>query len=127
MVDILLVENNGFFRQMLKQNLEKYFPQISVEEAEDSREAFYKIGNFTPKLLLVDIHLTGELGFGLIEKVKKRYPEVTVAVLTGYDFPEYHEVAFLAGADYFLNKNSAFWRTISDLIEKIFPNKNHPE
>ena len=118
-MDILLVEDNISFRQMVKQHLGEQFPLVDIEEAGDGSEALEKVKNSPPKLIFMDINLPGELGLSLTERIKSRYSEITIAILTNYDLPEYREGAFLSGADYFFNKSAFPWEMIRELVQTV--------
>jgi CheY-like chemotaxis protein len=124
MMDILLVEDNIPFRQMIKQHLEEQFPWVTIGEAGDGGEALGKVEISPPKLIFMDIHLPGDLGLILAEKIKSRYPEISIAILTNYDFPEYRTVSFRSGADYFFTKASFPWERILELVNGICTNKS---
>jgi two-component system, NarL family, response regulator DegU len=117
-MDILLVENNVPFRKMIKKHLGEQFPSLAIEEAGDVGEAFRKIEISPPKLIFMDIQLPGELGLTLTEKIKSRYSKINIAILTNYDFPEYREVSFRSGADYFFAKSAFPWESILELVNK---------
>lgn len=102
----LIVEDNGTFRKTFKDALEKRFPGLTVEEAEDGGQALEKVESFRPDLVFMDIRLPGASGLELTEKIKERHPEILVFILTEYDLPEYHEAACFGGADEFISKGS---------------------
>ncbi len=118
MMGVLLVEDNVPFRQMVKQHIEDHFPQVIIEEAGDGKEALDKIGNGPPNLIFMDINLPGEIGLLVTKKIKSQYSKITIAILTSYDLPEYREVAFSAGADYFFTKGSFPWEPVLDLVNR---------
>jgi two-component system, NarL family, response regulator DegU len=119
MMDILLVEDNRSFREMVKEHLGERFPLVDIAEAGNGGEALAKVNSSPPKLIFMDINLPGELGLSLTEKIKARYSEITIAILTNYDLPEYREGAFLSGADYFFNKSSFPWEKIIELVQTV--------
>jgi CheY-like chemotaxis protein len=123
LMDILLVEDNISFRQMVKQHLGEQFPLVDIEEAGTGKEALEKVDAGPPKLIFMDIHLPGELGLVLTEKIKSRNSEIIIAILTSYDLPEYREGAFLSGADYFFTKGSFPWEKILDLVQTVCTHK----
>jgi YesN/AraC family two-component response regulator len=92
---------------------------MSIEEAGDGDEALQKIGLSTPDLIFMDIKLPGENGLHLTQKIKAKYPEVVVIVLTSYDFPEYREAAFQYGANHFMVKGLSTNEEILALVESI--------
>jgi DNA-binding NarL/FixJ family response regulator len=68
----------------------------------------------------MDIRLPGENGLQLTQKIKARFPNITVIILTGYDLPEYRE-ASSQYADYFFSKDSLTTKNIFTLLESILP------
>jgi DNA-binding NarL/FixJ family response regulator len=115
----LLVEDNVSFRQTLLEILAARFPFMSIEEAGDGVEALEKVDRFMPDLIFMDIKLPGENGLQLTQKIKRKYPEVVVVVLTSYDYPEYREAAFGFGANHFMVKSLSTNEELMALVESI--------
>jgi CheY-like chemotaxis protein len=103
---ILIVEDNGYFLQFLKETLHSRIPSIEIFEAANGEEAFQKIKAVPPDAILMDLRLPGENGLELTKKIKALYPEIIVVILTNYDLPEYREAAQQSGANHFLSKDS---------------------
>ncbi len=117
---VLIVEDNAAFRRALAETLHGRFPSIAIVEAKDGSTIWRILNEFNADLIFMDIRLPGENGFQLTKRLKTKYPEAVVLVLTSYDFPEYQEAARLAGADHFLSKHSATIQEIADLVETLF-------
>ena len=115
----LIVEDNVSFRQTLLEILAARFPFMSIEEAGDGDEALEKIDLSAPDLIFMDIKLPGENGLQLTRRIKAKYSEVVVVVLTSYDFPEYREAAFRFGANHFMVKGQSTNEEILALVESI--------
>jgi DNA-binding NarL/FixJ family response regulator len=115
----LIVEDNASFRNTLLDILSAQFPSITIEEAADGREALEKVDSFHPHLIFMDIRLPGENGLVLTQKIKTKYPEVVIIILTSYDLPEYREAAYRYGANYFIVKGSSTNQEILALVESI--------
>ena len=115
----LIVEDNASFRNTLLDILSAQFPSIAIEEAADGKEALQKVDSFQPHLIFMDIKLPGENGLHLTQKIKAKYPEVVVIILTSYDLPEYREAAFRYGANHFIVKGSSTNQEILALVESI--------
>ena len=124
MFRILLVEDNVWLRQTVKEMLSMRFPFMSVEAAANGKEAMQRVNTSVPDLIFMDIRLPGENGIRLTQKIKSFYPEITIAVLTSYDLPEYREYAYQSGADHFLAKGSSSGDQIADLVESVFATKH---
>jgi CheY-like chemotaxis protein len=117
---VLIVEDSTLFRQLLKETMHDRFPSIEIHEAVDGEEAFQEIETSRPDLIFMDIRLPGENGLELTKKVKARYPNIIVIILTGYDLPEYREFS-CQYADYFFSKDSSTTENIFTLVESILP------
>jgi DNA-binding NarL/FixJ family response regulator len=115
----LIVEDNASFRNTLLDILSAQFPSIAIEEAADGKEALQKVDSFQPHLIFMDIRLPGENGLLLTQKIKTKYPEVVIIILTSYDLPEYREAAYRYGANYFIVKGSSTNQEILALVESI--------
>ena len=119
MFKILIVEDSAIFRKLLKETLHSRFSSMELFEAADGEEALQKIEALLPDLIFMDIKLPGESGLELTKKIKNRYPNINIIILTAYDIPEYREAAVQAKANYFLSKGSATKESILTLVNSI--------
>jgi DNA-binding NarL/FixJ family response regulator len=119
MFKILIVEDSPILRQLLKYNLKELFPSMVIEEATEGVEAVQKVDILCPDLIFMDILLPGENGLELTRKIKFKYPDVRVAILTSADISEYREAAKQYGANYFMAKDSTTIEKIRDLVTSI--------
>jgi CheY-like chemotaxis protein len=115
---VLIVEDSAAFRQLFKETLQDRFSSIEIYEAMNGKEALQKIETLHPNLIFMDIRLPGENGLELSKKVKALYPKTTIAILTGYDLPEYRELS-RRYANYFFPKDSSAAENILTLVESI--------
>lgn len=122
MFTTLIVEDNVTFRQSLKELLGTRFPSMAVEEAGDGEEALRKIDVLVPDIIFMDIKLPGENGLQVTRKVKTKYPEIIVIILTYYDLPEHRDAAFQCGASHFLPKGTST-EEIVGLVQSILSEK----
>jgi len=118
---ILLVEDNRIYREAFKDNLIQHSPAISIVEAENADEALQKIKATPPDLIFMDIRLPGMNGLQLTQRIKKEFPKIPIAILTGYDLPEYRQAAVEYGADGFFVKESLKWEDVEALVKSIEP------
>ena len=103
---ILIVEDNAFFLQFLKETMQLRFPSIDILEAANGEEAMEKIKTLSPEAIFMDLRLPGENGLELTKKIKAQYPDIVVVILTNYDLPEYRKAAYQSRAEHFLSKDS---------------------
>lgn len=107
MFSTLVVEDSKEFRCALTLLLGQRFPDIRIEEAEDSEAALEKINQLEPDMIFMDIKLPGENGITLTKHIKMAFEGVVVVILSSYDMPEYRQAAFRNGADCYIAKGSA--------------------
>ena len=117
MIDILIVEDNAEFREMLKVILRSGSPSARISEAEEGKQALRRIEGRKPDLIFMDIRMPGKSGVVLTGQIKERHPEIVVVMLTHLDTSEYRDAAFANGADYFLSKESVKAEDIQKLVE----------
>jgi DNA-binding NarL/FixJ family response regulator len=116
---ILIVEDNAFFLQFLKETLRSRFTSIDILEAANGEEALQKIKTLSPDAIFMDLRLPRENGLELTKRIKAQYPNMVVVIITNYDLPEYREAAYQCKADHFLSKDSFL-----KMINSILPNRN---
>jgi two-component system response regulator YesN len=119
MVRVLIVEDNRFFREAFSTSLHERIPSVVIEEAGNGEEALQRINGTPPDLIFTDMRLAGMNGLDLSQKIKKGFPRIRIAMLTGYDFPEYRRVASQHGVDRFFVKDSLDWKEINEFIQDI--------
>ena len=117
MLRTMTVEDNLLFRETFKGNLLSEFPSMEITEAANGEEAFKRLSSNAVDLLFMDIRLPGESGLELTRKIKAKYKDVTIAILTSYDLAEYREAAARCGADCFISKDSMKWNQISAMVK----------
>jgi len=115
---VLIVEDSTLFRQLFKETFHDRFPSIELYQAIDGEEALLQVETLRPHLIFMDFRLPGENGLELTQKIKARYPNIIVVILTNYDLPEYQGASWLY-ADYFFSKNSSTMENIFTLVESI--------
>jgi DNA-binding NarL/FixJ family response regulator len=121
MRDILIVDDNHAFREILRCVLLSRFPAMQIREAQDGDGAIHTAEMKAPDLVFADVRLKGENGFELTRRLKAAYPDVVIIMITSNDSPEYEEAAFDAGADFFVSKNASTAEDILQRVASIFP------
>ena len=116
MLRTMTVEDNIAFRETFKKTLLSEFPSMEVIEAANGEEAFKGLVSYPIDLIFMDIGLPGESGLDLTRKIKAKYKDVTITMLTSCDLPEYREAAARCGADGFIVKDLMKWDQISAMV-----------
>jgi CheY-like chemotaxis protein len=123
MLRVLIVEDNPFFREAFRTVLQERISSVVIEEAGNGEEALQKITGVLPDFVFADMRLTGMNGLELAQKIKRDFPRIRIAMLTGYDFPEYRRLASQSGVDRYFVKDSLDWKDIEEFVQYI-PKEN---
>ena len=105
---IFIVEDSSLMRARIAE------AAISVEGVQISGQAGDLNGVYTgirstiPDALVVDIQLRDGSGLAVLKQIKSERPEIKSVVLSNSSTNQYRHVAFMAGADYFLDKSTEF-------------------
>jgi len=105
---IIIIEDEHFPRQMLKEKLTQHFPDMEIiAECESAEEALIAILQLRPDLLFLDIQMSGKNGLWLaaelIQMKCETFTPPDIIFTTGYTYSEYLLKAFeLAAIDYLL-------------------------
>jgi two-component system response regulator YesN len=123
MLRVLIIEDNQIFREAFKTVLQERLPSLVIEEAGNGEEALRKINGAPPDLIFADMRLAEMNGLDLAQKIKKDFPRIRIAMLTGYDFPEYRRKASQYGVDRYFVKDSLDWKEVEDFVQYISKEK----
>lgn len=103
MLKIGLVDDSVILRSAIKNVLESSGYEITVE-AGGSAELFAKLEKTLPDLLLLDVFFPTENGLDILARVKKKYPQLKVLMVTGLKQESISEEAKRLGANGLLYK-----------------------
>lgn len=115
---ILIIEDNAAFRDSLRTLLCAHDGSLEVLEAADGGEAVALTLAYHLDLVFVDIQLPDRSGLALTRDLKRRFPDLPVAILTSYDLPEYRTAADHCGANHFFGKDSTSADEILYLVDR---------
>ena len=119
MLRALIVEDHRLFREAFRTSLHERLPSVVIEEAGSGEEALQRINGTPPDLIFTDMRLAGMNGLELSQELKKDFPRIRIAMLTGYDFSEYRRAASQQGVDHFFVKDSLDWKEIKGFVQDI--------
>ncbi|MDJ0832367.1 MAG: response regulator transcription factor [Gammaproteobacteria bacterium] len=103
---VLLVDDHPVVRKGLRFLLEaKHNYQIS--EADSAEEAYQLYKQLCPDVVILDISMPGMGGIEGLRRLKKRYPDACVLLLSMYDDLSFVTRALEMGAQGYVSKNSA--------------------
>ncbi len=106
-VQILLIEDDPVWREMLARLLEPEPGMQLVQTAATKEEALSYCAAHQPDVILMDMNLGGEQldGIQATLELSRLHPATKIIVLTSFDDQEIVLAAFTAGAVQFINKS----------------------
>jgi DNA-binding NarL/FixJ family response regulator len=126
---VLLVDDDKAFRATVRDLLTRRAGAVRVEEAADADAALRIITSRRPDVVLMDLTMPRVSGIEATRRVKARWPDLPVVVLTVHDEPLYERTARAAGADAFVVKKmagAALWSVVSRLASSACRATGHP-
>ncbi len=118
--NVLIVDDDQEFNDMLKQFLDKQYPAFKINQAYDGYDAGRAISEFKPDLVILDIYLPGVDGYKLCQQIKadENLSRPLVMAVSGMSDDTSEARIMDAGADVFLRKPLDF-KTLPTLIEEL--------
>lgn len=115
---VLVVDDNADTRQVVRWMLERW--GCRVVEASDGREAFERVGEHRPDLILMDLSMPIADGYEAIRSIRSReeFAHIPVIAVTAFDRAVARDGAEAAGFDHYLSKPIDFKR-LEVLVEKL--------
>ena len=96
----LIVDDHAAFRQTLR----AFLPDSTVVECADGREVLALYAAERPDWVLMDIQMPGMDGLTATRRLKERFPEARIIIVTNHAGEEFRAAAREAGADGFVHK-----------------------
>ena len=90
---MLIVEDQDFMRQMLRDYLQSAYPDAAIMEAADGARALELCRSRSPQLVLMDVGLPDANGIDLTAQVKEMLPETAVIIVSQHAGQAYVERA----------------------------------
>ena len=99
---ILIVDDDRAVRSALKINLSKH--KYLVETATNTEEALRMMADSSFDLVLTDVKMPGASGMSLLKKIREKWPETSVIMMTGFGSVEDAVQAIKEGASEYIIK-----------------------
>ncbi len=115
LIRVLLVEDQSIVRQGLKMILEQNEQFTVVGEAENGVQAIEYLEDHFVDVALLDIRMPIMNGIEAAHKIKERWPNIKILILTTFNDEEYALQALKVGVDGFLLKTSDGHKLISSI------------
>lgn len=122
-VRIVIVEDHLMFREVLRKVCTRELGHEVVGEADDGERAVEVVSRTNPELVLLDLHLPLLDGFGVVEAIRKKAPQVKILMLSSHcdEYTVYRsERAHVQG---FVDKNTSSVAALKAAISAIAEGK----
>jgi DNA-binding NarL/FixJ family response regulator len=107
-ISILIVEDQAFMRQSLRDFLQSAYPQAAILEAPDGASALEHCRSHGADLVLMDVHLPDANGIIVAAEIKKKRPQTIVIMVSQHAGTAYVERARVAGAFAYITKDKVY-------------------
>ncbi|MGI5836787.1 MAG: response regulator [Chloroflexota bacterium] len=112
-IKVLLVDDHAILREGIRALLALSKDIEVVGEAGDGQQAIEQVQQLTPDVVLMDIAMPGLDGLEATRRIKERFKNVKVLILTQHENREYVFPILKAGADGYVLKKAAGTELIS--------------
>jgi len=106
-IRVLLADDHAVVRQGIRRFLEEAGDVEVVAEASDGAEALRLVEAHQPDVAVLDIRMPEVTGVEATRRIKVRFPQVRVLILTAYDDDPYVFALLQAGADGYVLKTAS--------------------
>lgn len=122
---VLIVDDDQSLNDLIKQFLDKKYPDFKVMQALDGYDAGRAILEQRPDVVILDINLPGVDGYKLTRQIKadENLSRPIVIAITGMDDPDVEQRAREAGVDGFIRKPIDL-ESLPGLIEELAENRS---
>lgn len=104
---ILLVDDHTILREGLTMLINEEPDLVVCAEAQNAAQAQQVLKDHSVDLVILDITLGGTSGIQLTKKLKAKYPDLLILILTMHDEALYARRALRARADGYITKHEA--------------------
>jgi len=114
-VRILIADDHTILRAGIRSLLDMVPNFEVIGEVDNGKDAIHQAGLLKPDLILSDLSMPKTNGTEAIQRIKSRYPDIKILVLTVHKTEEYVHAALKAGANGYVLKDD----TSDELINAI--------
>ena len=106
-IRVVLADDHAVVRKGIREFLEEASDIEVIAEADDGAEAVRLVEAHQPDVAVLDIRMPEVTGVEATRRIKERFPQVRVLVLTAYDDDPYVFALLQAGADGYVLKTAS--------------------
>ncbi len=119
MIKVLVVDDQSLIREGLRMMLSLYDNILLVGEATNGKEALQALEENEVDLVLMDIRMPLMDGVEATKRIKEKYPNIKVLILTTFKEDEYFFEGLINGADGYILKDISS-EDLAKAIETVY-------
>ena len=113
MSSVLVADDHGIVREGLRRLVEAEDDLEVCAEARDGREVLELVEEHQPQVVVLDISMPKLGGLETLERLRSKYPDVRVVLLSVHGDPPFIQSAIALGADGYVLKNGRTMEIVS--------------
>ena len=114
-IRVVLVDDHAIMREGIRSLLSNYSDIEIIGEAADGKDAYEKVVETYPDVVIMDIGMAGMDGLEATRRIRKKVPGVKILILTQHENREYLMSSIKAGVSGYIPKKAM----ASDLIKAV--------
>ncbi|MBF0459269.1 MAG: response regulator transcription factor [Nitrospirae bacterium] len=118
MINIFIVDDHPIVRSGIAKILSDNPEMCVIAEAQNARAALDILDKINPNIVILDISLPDESGLWVLEKIKQKYPDLHVLMLSMHSEEQYAVASLNLGASGYLTKKT-LPEELMTAVEKI--------
>ena len=118
-LQILVVDDNRRYRSQLPRMIAKLYPQATIFEAENIRDAYRLAESIQPHLDLIDVVLGDEDGISCARRIRTVCAKCRIILISAYPDREFHHQGLKSGAVAFLDKKDLDLASLRQVIYDV--------
>jgi DNA-binding NarL/FixJ family response regulator len=117
--NIVVIDDHAFMRELISRKLDSSDGRFKVVgEGGDIRSAVQACEEFSPDLIILDIHLPDGCGISAVAQIKQKCPACRILLCTAYVSEDRIVEALRSGADGFVEKTNS-WAQFVEAVERV--------
>jgi DNA-binding NarL/FixJ family response regulator len=116
-VKVLVVDDSDALRARLTEMLREVCGDDGVREAAGADEGLVLVGEMSPDVVVLDLHMPGKNGLSILAKLKAAACPPLVIVLTNDPSEAHRRESMSQGADHFFDKSKDFGRVVDVVVD----------
>ncbi|MEB3752047.1 response regulator transcription factor [Geobacillus sp. FSL W8-0032] len=125
-IKVLLVDDHLLVMHGIQQLLENEIDLEVVNTVCDPALLETEIKKHNPNVVVMDIRMKNDNGIEWVRKIAQTYPTCKVVILSGYNYDEYIQAAYEAGAYAFVTKESSVFELANAIRQTYLGVKSFP-